>query len=84
MHAKIEGDFVVFLIGMGINKPWKIHKWLPVFFAMPRIIKELAKNPDSGFLGAMIGYPAIIQYWRSFEDLAAYARNRDAAHFPAW
>ena len=31
MTVEIEGDFVVFLIGMRINKPWKIHKWLPVF-----------------------------------------------------
>ena len=26
----IDGDFVVFLIGMRINKPWKVLKWLPV------------------------------------------------------
>jgi hypothetical protein len=30
MAAQIEGDFVVFLIGMRIDKPWKLHKWLPV------------------------------------------------------
>jgi hypothetical protein len=24
--ADIEGDFVIFLIGMRINKPWKVHK----------------------------------------------------------
>ncbi len=24
--ARIEGDCVVFLIGMRINKPWKLHK----------------------------------------------------------
>ena len=41
MAAQIEGDFVVFLIGMRINKPWKLHKWLPVFLAMPRMLKEL-------------------------------------------
>ncbi len=23
----IEGDFVVFLIGMRVNKPWKVHRW---------------------------------------------------------
>ena len=23
--ANIDGDFVVFLIGMRINKPWKVH-----------------------------------------------------------
>jgi hypothetical protein len=26
--ADFDGDFVVFLIGMRINKPLKIHKWL--------------------------------------------------------
>ena len=47
--ADIEGDFVVFLIGMRINKPWKIHKWLPVVMAMPRMIQELQRRPESGF-----------------------------------
>ena len=51
MTARIDGDFVVFLIGLRVNKPWKIHKWLPVFLAMPRMLKELAANPESGFLG---------------------------------
>ncbi len=35
-EANIEGDFVVFLIGMRINKPWKIHRWWPVLRAMPQ------------------------------------------------
>ena len=26
----------------------------------------------------------LVQYWRSFEQLARYARNRDATHWPAW
>jgi len=85
MAAKIEGEFVVFLIGMRINKPWKLHKWLPVFFAMPRMIKELEADPDSGFLGHNgITGRVIVQYWRSFEHLEAYARNRDQKHWPAW
>ena len=41
VKAQIDGDFVVFLIGMRINKPWKPHKWLPVFRAMPKMIREL-------------------------------------------
>lgn len=40
LTAEIEGEFVIFLIGMRINKIWKVHKWLPVFLAMPRMIKE--------------------------------------------
>ena len=35
MTAKMEGSFCVFLIGMRINRSWKMHKWLPVFLAMP-------------------------------------------------
>ena len=51
MAGEIEGEFVVFLIGMRINKPWKLHKWLPAFLAMPKMLKELEAHPESGFLG---------------------------------
>ncbi|TME38981.1 MAG: DUF4188 domain-containing protein [Chloroflexi bacterium] len=84
LTVEIDGDFVVFLIGMRINKPWKVHKWLPVFLAMPRMLKELQQRPESGFLGCTMGFPAIVQYWRSFEHLEAYARSKDLAHWPAW
>ena len=30
MAAQIDGDFVVFLIGMRVNRPLKVWKWLPV------------------------------------------------------
>ena len=54
MTAKIEGDFVVFLIGMRINRLWKFHKWIPVVLAIPKMLKELSMNPESGFLGFQI------------------------------
>lgn len=84
MAARIEGDFVVFLIGMRINKPWKLHKWLPTFLAMPRMLRELERRPESGFLGSISGGMTIVQYWRSFEHLEAYARSHDHQHWPAW
>ena len=84
MTAELEGDFVVFLIGMRVNKPWKIHKWLPVFLAMPRMLRELDRHPDSGFLGAIFGPRVIVQYWRSFDHLERYARSHDREHWPAW
>jgi hypothetical protein len=86
MTAEIEGEFVVFLIGMRINRPWKIHKWLPVFMAMPKMLRELANDPDSGFLGVTTPpIPTVmVQYWRSFEDLERYARAKDREHWPAW
>jgi hypothetical protein len=85
MTAQIDGPFVVFLIGMRINKPWKPHKWWPVFMAMPRMIKELERRPESGFLGHTgVSMGVITQYWRSFEHLEAYASSRDQSHWPAW
>jgi hypothetical protein len=84
MAAEIDGDFVVFLIGVRINNPWKIHKWLPVVLAMPRMLKELAPHPETGFLGSTSAGFLLVQYWRSFEHLEAYARNPDAQHWPAW
>jgi hypothetical protein len=84
LAAEIEGDFVVFLIGMRINKPLKVHKWLPVFLAMPRMLKELKMKPESGFLGHIFGPKVIVQYWRSFEALEAYAQSRNEGHWPAW
>ena len=51
MSVEMEGEFVVFLIGMRVNKPWKLHKWLPVFLAMPKMLKEREAHPESGCLG---------------------------------
>ena len=76
LTANLDGDFAVFLIGMRINKPWKVHKWLPVFFAMPRMLRELEGCPESGFLGHITAVGVIVQYWRSFDHLEAYARTQ--------
>lgn len=84
MTAQIDGDFVVFLIGMRVNKPWKIHKWWPVVMAMSRMMKELESQPELGFLGQISGSKVTIQYWQSFDHLEAYAKSKNAAHLPAW
>ncbi|MDB5432474.1 MAG: hypothetical protein JWP35_3590 [Caulobacter sp.] len=88
MTADMDGEFVVFLIGARINRWWKIGSWWLVFSAMPRMLIELAKNPGMGLLHVQshfgFGTATSIQYWRSFEALEAYAKNREAAHLPAW
>ncbi len=86
--AELEGDFVVFMIGMRVNKPWKFWQWAPVASAMPKMLIELAQKPELGLLHAQtfFAFPNIfvLQYWRSFEALETYARSRDHAHLPAW
>lgn len=86
--AELEGEFAVFLIGMRLNKPWKIWSWFPVFLAMPRMLIELGRNPDLGMLHARSHFgfrnTMVVQYWKSFEALHAYAVSKDSAHLPAW
>jgi hypothetical protein len=87
MTATLDGDFVVFLIGMRINQPLMIHKWLPVARAMPRMINELVEQPELGLLHAESWFARtiiMVQYWRSMEQLLAYAKNKEAQHLPAW
>jgi hypothetical protein len=84
-----KGPLVVFLIGMRINHFRKVSRWWPVFRAMGPMIAELSRNPESGFLGTEYALCSprqilLLQYWRDFDSLEAYARNRDARHWPAW
>lgn len=85
--AELEGDLVVFRIGMRINTLWKIHEWLPIFRAMPKMLEELEKNPESGLLAydtkLGIRNHEVVQYWRSFKKLRKYALDPDARHAPA-
>jgi hypothetical protein len=87
LTASLEGGFVVFLIGMRINKPLLVHKWWPVAIAMPRMLNELYRQPELGFLHAEMWFSrtiVLLQYWRSTEHLMAYATSKTAVHLPAW
>jgi hypothetical protein len=84
MTATYDDGIVVFLIGMRVNSWWKIHRWLPVALAMPRMLRELFRRPDSGLLGAVSGGLFMVQYWKSVDKLLAYAADRKGEHFPAW
>jgi hypothetical protein len=79
---------VVFMIGMRVNHPLALRKWVPTARAMGPMLRELYTNAQKGFLGAetFVYWPgvALVQYWRSFEDLERFARNPDDPHLPAW
>jgi hypothetical protein len=50
------------------------------------MLNYLAEHPEKGLLGfqqAVIP-PLLGQYWRSFDDLEAFARNRDDPHLEPW
>ncbi len=83
----MDGEFCVFLIGLRINRPLKIHKWLPVIMAMQRMIRELETHKELGLLGSdfWLGRTTIsLQYWRSLNHLTDYATSAKREHLPAW
>jgi len=86
--AQIEGPFVVFIIGMRVNALWKVGKWWPVARAMPRMLEELLAHRELGLLHAQpFVYwrgAALVQYWRSFEQLEQFARDPSLTHLDAW
>lgn len=86
--AHTDEPFVVFLIGLNINKVWAAHQWIPIMGEMVSMVSELRAHPEKGMLSSrtFLSFPNIlvVQYWRSFEQLEAFARNRDDLHIPAW
>ncbi|MER5786526.1 DUF4188 domain-containing protein [Streptomyces mobaraensis] len=87
--AAAEGDVVVFLIGMRINRWCSARHWIPVFGAMRRMLAELDRDPSAGLLGyrLLTAGPReymVLQYWESREKLLAYAADGGRAHRPAW
>lgn len=84
---ELDGEVVVFLTGMRINKWWRPSHWLPVFMAMGGMLSELRASPELGLLGhhAWFGQTMIVlQYWRSHQHLEDYARAKQRRHMPAW
>ncbi len=87
MMAEIDGDFVVFLIGARINSKLQLARSvldLGGRRGMQHMLKYLMDRPERGLLAYEFGYPTIVQYWRSFEHLEAFARDKDDPHLEAW
>jgi hypothetical protein len=86
--ADVQGDFVVFLIGMRINRLRQVRKWLPVARAMGPMLETLYQHPELGFLGGQSFFSwrgvTLVQYWRSFADLERFARDPAFTHLGAW
>ena len=59
LDAVTGDEVVVFLIGMRVNRPWKVASWWPVFTAMPRMLRYLEQRPEKGLLGLPPGVPPL-------------------------
>jgi hypothetical protein len=84
VSAEMDGEFVVFLIGIRINRIWKIHKWLPVLRARKKMLAELLAHPESGCMSHNKSGGIAVLYWRTFEQLEYLARGAAKELWPAW
>ena len=95
-HA-YDGPLAVFLIGLRVHQPWRLRVVGQAVRAMPRMIAELEENKAAaargeasslGYLGSRstvdLSGTTMIQWWRSVDDIYAYASAAEYEHRPAW
>jgi hypothetical protein len=85
--AELDGDFVVFIIGARINS--KLHAIKALMDlggrrGMNYMLKYLSEHPEKGLLGYENAGFTIVQYWRSFEHLEAFAKDTEDPHLEVW
>lgn len=90
-HSVVDGDFCVFLIGAVHNKGLPSQKFKEVGDAFNDMVRQLESDPEKyGFMGAQNYVSAnqhvdsimSVQFWRTQEQLNAYARDGLLLHFP--
>ncbi|WP_136587530.1 DUF4188 domain-containing protein [Microbacterium hydrothermale] len=88
MTHRWDDELVVFHIGMTVNRWWRVDQWMPLMSDMPKMLRELSVDADSGLLGftMLLGArgPYLVQYWSSLDKLYAYASAPTQEHRPAW
>jgi hypothetical protein len=88
MTADHDGDIVVFLIGMRINRWRSVRYWIPVLLSIAPMIRELMADSSSGCRLARTFWSGrtilTVQYWDTVDQLISYAQDTEAKHRPAW
>ncbi len=85
--ARIEGDFVVFLIGARLNRLRAANRMRRVGSQMTRMQRTLAEHPELGCLHTQNWFgrtTLALQYWRDFDSLERFARDKDLPHLEPW
>lgn len=85
--AALDGDFVVFLIGARLNRLRAANRMRRIGAQMTQMQKVLAMHPELGCLHTQnwFGRTTIaVQYWRDFESLERFARDKELPHLAPW
>jgi len=86
--GRSDEPFVVLIIGFRINKFRALARWMWTGMSMGPMLRELATDPSKGYLGGETFLywrgVAFVQYWRSFDALEAYGREKGGLHARTW
>lgn len=88
--ADYSEDVVVFLIGARITGLRQFLKAPWVNSSFGEMVKVLYQHPEKGFLGGESFFrlfpvtTLMVQYWRSYDDLERFARDREDPHLETW
>ncbi len=82
-----DREVAVFLIGLRVNRWWKVRHWWPSFVAFPRMMKALEEKPQ-GYLGGYLAWTRngimYVQYWNSVKELYSFASDSSTIHPKTW
>lgn len=87
--AQMEEPFVVFRLGIYINRFLFFWKWIPTLKSLMPVIHLLTHAKATGLLHSFaISYilrgKGFVQYWQSLDDLEAFARDETSPYFELW
>lgn len=86
--ARRDESFVVFMMGVRVNRWASVGKWASVLLSLRSMVREIEVAPGAGYLGGQTFFSwrgiTLVQYWESYEALEKYARCPDSGHLPEW
>ncbi|WP_119070314.1 DUF4188 domain-containing protein [Rubrobacter indicoceani] len=86
--ARRDEPFVVFMMGVRVNRVLFFWRWVPVLLALRAMVREMGAAPEKGCLGGETFFSwrtvTLVQYWDSYETLERYARCPESGHLPEW
>lgn len=86
--ARRDEPFVVFMMGVRVNRLSSVRKWASVLLSLRSMVQEMEGAPQTGYLGGQTFFSwravTLVQYWESYEALEKYARCPESGHLPEW
>jgi hypothetical protein len=86
--AEMADPVILFAIGMRVNRLLAVHRWLLPTFNTLRLWIHLKTSPPEGYLyGYLYLYwrgIGMMQYWKNFDSLEAFAHDMNQPHLKSW